>query len=92
MITVMTSIHTPHFCFWYFIFVYCICMSAAFIWHNNNKRVMQCHCGWSHTTHREIAGSTSARALLCYNLGRVVYTLIPLSPSSISRYQCKKTS
>jgi len=38
----------------------------------------------------EVAGSTPAQALLHNNLRQVVHTLVPLSPSSISWYRCKK--
>lgn len=37
----------------------------------------------------EVTGSTPTRALLHNNLGQVVHTLVSLSPSSTSWYQCK---
>ena len=42
------------------------------------------------TRDQEVVCSTPARTLLCNNLRQVVHTLVPLSPSSISWYRCKK--
>ena len=41
-------------------------------------------------SNEEVAGSTPVCSLLRSNLKQVVHTLVPLSPSSISWYQCKK--
>jgi len=37
----------------------------------------------------QVAGSSSASALLRSGLGQATYTYVPLSPSSINRYRSK---